>query len=65
MITGKNESKTLTKQISANINADLMEENIIQINGGITINVDGSVKNFMYVEKIMFGMYYGSFTKYL
>ena len=32
-----------------------MEENIIQINGGITINVDVSVKN-MYVKKIMFGI---------
>ena len=41
-----------------------MEENVVQINDGIT-NVDGSGKNFMYVEKIMSGMHYGSFTKYL
>ena len=27
-----------------------MEENVIQINGGITINVDVSVKNIVYVE---------------
>ena len=27
-----------------------MEENVIQINGGITINVDVSVKNLVYVE---------------
>ena len=27
-----------------NVNVDLMEENIIQINGGITINVNASVK---------------------
>ena len=33
-----------------------MEENVIQINGGITINVDVSVKNVMYVKKIMFGI---------
>ena len=33
-----------------------MEENVIQINGGITINVDVSVKNVMYVKKIMFGV---------
>ena len=33
-----------------------MEENIIQINGGITINVDVSVKNVMYAKKIMFGI---------
>ena len=31
-----------------------MEENGIQINGGITINVDVSVKNVMYVKKIIF-----------
>ena len=28
-----------------------MEDNIIQINGGITINVDVSVKDVMYVKK--------------
>ena len=33
-----------------------MEENVIQINGGITINVDVIVKKFMYVKKIMFGI---------
>ena len=31
---------------------DFMEENVIQINGGITINVDVTVKKFMYVKKI-------------
>ena len=29
MITGINESKTLTKHISCNVNVDLMEENVI------------------------------------
>ena len=38
-----------------NVNVDLMEKNIIQINVGIMINVDVSVKNVMYVKKIMFG----------
>ena len=33
-----------------------MEENVIQINGGIMINVDVSVKNIMYVKNIMFGI---------
>ena len=33
-----------------------MEENVIQINGGITINVHVSVKNVMYVKKIMFAI---------
>ena len=31
-----------------------MEQNVTQINGGITINVDASVKNVIYVKKIMF-----------
>ena len=30
-----------------NRNVDLMEENVIQINGGIMINVNVSVKNVM------------------
>ena len=33
-----------------------MEKNVIQINDGITINVDMSVKNIMYVKKIMSGI---------
>ena len=33
-----------------------MEENIIRINGGITINVDVTVKNIMYVKKFIFGI---------
>ena len=33
-----------------------MEENVIQINGGITIYVDVSVKNVMYMKKIIFGI---------
>ena len=32
-----------------------MEENVIQTNGGITVNVDISVKNVMYVKNIIFG----------
>ena len=33
-----------------------MEENVTQINGGITINVDVNVRTVMYVKKIMFGI---------
>ena len=33
-----------------------MKENLIQISGGITINVNVNVKNVMYVKKIMFGI---------
>ena len=35
-----------------------MEENVTQINGGRMINVNVSLKNVMYVKKIMFGIYY-------
>ena len=31
-----------------------MEENVTQINGGITINIGVSVRDIMYVEMIMF-----------
>ena len=36
MITGKNESKILTKDISSECKCSLTEKNVIQINGGIT-----------------------------
>ena len=32
------------------------EKNVIQINGGIMINVDVSVKRVIYVKKIIFGV---------
>ena len=32
------------------------KQSVIQINGGITINVDVSVENAMYVKKIIFGI---------
>ena len=58
MIAGINESKTLTKHniYHSNVNINLMEENIIQINGGIMINVDVSVKNIVYMKKIISGI---------
>ena len=37
-----------------NVNVNLIK-NVIQINGGIT-NVDVSVKNILYVKKIIFGI---------
>ena len=37
-----------------NVNVNLMEENVIQINGGIVIDVNVSVKN-IYMKKIIFG----------
>ena len=39
-----------------NVNIDLMEENVIQINDGITINAYVNVKNIIYVKKIKFGI---------
>ena len=33
-----------------------MEKNVIQINGGITIIDDVSVKSLIYVKKIIFGI---------
>ena len=44
IITRINESKTLTKHISSELNVNLKEENVFQINGEITKNVDESVK---------------------
>ena len=40
----------------ANVNLNLKEENISNINAGIAINVDVSVKSVKYEEKIMFGI---------
>ena len=40
----------------ANVAVNFMKENVIQINGKITIHADESTKNLMYVTKIMFGI---------
>ena len=40
-----------------------MEQNVSQINGGILINGDVSVKKFMYVKKNMFGILVHVFVK--
>ena len=54
--TGINESNTLTKNISCECKCKFDGKNVIQINGGITINVDVTVKNVIYLKKIMFGI---------
>ena len=41
----------------AHVNVDLMEENVVKINGGIMINVDVSANNIMYVKNILFGIH--------
>ena len=40
-----------------------MTENVIQINGEITINVDLSVQNIKYVKKIILGILVHVFVK--
>ena len=56
MIAGINESKTLTKHYHVNVIVNLMEQNLIQISDGITINVNVSVKNTIHVKKIILGI---------
>ena len=56
IITGINDSKILTKDISYKHKCRFIGKNKIQINGGITINVDVGVKNVMCVKKIIFGI---------
>ena len=41
---------------NANRKVDLMGKNEIHINGGIIMNIDVSLKNVMYVKKIIFGI---------
>ena len=40
----------------ANVNVNLKGKNVVQINGGITINIDVSIKNVMYVKNVIFGI---------
>ena len=63
MITGINESKTITKHISCECNCKFDRENLIQINGGISINVHVRVKNVVYVTKIIFGIFLQTVAK--
>ena len=56
MITGNNGSKILAKIISCECKCRFDGKNVIQINGGIKINVYVSVKNVMYVKNIIFGI---------
>ena len=66
MITRINESKILTKHVlylQANVNVNLMEENVIQNNGEITVSIEVSVKNVMYVKKIIYEIMLHVFVK--
>ena len=46
MITGISELKPLTKYVSWSVHVNLMEENLIQIDGRITINIDWGAKKW-------------------
>ena len=39
-----------------NVNVKFTEQNVSQINGAITMNIDVSVKKMIYMKKIMFGI---------
>ena len=55
LITGINESKTLTKHISCKCKCEFdRKKMLIQINGEITKNADVSVKKSIYVKNIMY-----------
>ena len=55
MIAGINETKTQTKHLSCECKYRFDgKKKFHSSNDGITINVDVSVKKFMYVKKIMF-----------
>ena len=56
MIPGKNESNILTKDISCECSCRFDEKNVIQINGGTSVNVDVSIKNVVYLKKIILGI---------
>ena len=47
-----------------NVNVNLMEGNVIQINSRITINVDVSVKNVMYVKRLKKKVFLELFQKF-
>ena len=54
-LQGKMKQKFWQNIYHKNLNIDLIKKDVIQINGGITINAYVSV-NFMYVKKIILGI---------
>ena len=54
IVTRINESKTLIMHISCECVCKSDGQNAIQINGAITMNVDVSVKDTIYLKKIIF-----------
>ena len=56
MITGKNESKILTKDISCEFISKFDGKKCTSDQGVKAINVEVSLKNIIYVKKITFGI---------
>ena len=56
IITGINESKVLTQDRSCEFICKFDGKNVNQVNSGITIYADVSVKNIIYVKNLMFGI---------
>ena len=56
MITGKMNRKHQQSINHANVEINLMVKNIIQIKSEIIINLDVSLKNMIYVRKIILGI---------
>ena len=63
IITGINESKTLTRHISCEFKCKFDKRKCDSSNGGVMTNVDVSVKNMIYVKKIIFGILVHVFVK--
>ena len=55
--------KHIFRIFHTNVSVNLMPQNVIQINGGITINIDVSVKQFMHVNMIIFRILLHVFVK--
>ena len=52
----KMHQKCWQKTDHLNVNVNLMEENVIQINGRIVIKVNATVENIIHVKKSIFGI---------
>ena len=64
MIIGIKASIALTKHLSCECKCRFHGgKNVIQIHGGITINVDVDAKKFVYVKKNMFGILVNVFVR--
>ena len=56
MVAGINELKISQCMNHYNVNVNLVVEHVIQIKSQITININSSAKNIIYVNNIIFGI---------